>query len=90
MNKYKYKSSLYEFIYCIYTLTNSIWMLCMYASFTNRIAYLSWLLYPIVLVYPFFDKPFINNQYRKLNIVAGCHLGFTLAMVIIYYGFLEL
>lgn len=89
MSKYNYKSDFYRFIYCIYTLTNSIWMLCMYASFTNRIAYLSWLLYPIVLIYPYFDKPFIKNQYKSLNIVAGCHLGFTLAMTIIYYGLLD-
>lgn len=84
-----YRSRFYNFIYCTYTLTNAVWMLCMYASFTNRIAYLSWLMLPIVLIYPFFDYSFIPRQYKKLNIVAWCHIGFTLAMQIVYYGFLK-
>ncbi|MBD5269082.1 MAG: hypothetical protein HDS43_00435 [Bacteroides sp.] len=87
--KEKYSSKFYNLIYCTYLLSNSIWMLCMYASFTNRIAYLSWFMLPIVLVYPFFDKQFVINQYKKLNIVAWGHLGFTLFMNIVYYGFIK-
>lgn len=83
-----YRSKLYDTMYCTYLLTNSVWMLCMYAIFTNRIAYLSWLMLPIVLIYPFFDKPFIRHQYSGANRVAGWHLAFTLAMQIIYYGLL--
>lgn len=87
--KHNYHSSAYNLIYCTYLLTNSIWMLCMYASFTNRIAYLSWFMLPAVLCYPFFNKLFIPNQYKKLNIIAWIHLGFTLFMVYIYYGFIK-
>lgn len=83
---HNYKSATYQRLFNTYLLINSIWMLCMYASFTNRIAYLSWLMLPVVLVYPFFDKAFVPNQYRKLNSVAWFHLGFTLAMQVIYYG----
>lgn len=83
-----YRSKLYDTMYCTYLLTNSVWMLCMYANFTNRIAYLSWLMLPIVLIYPFFDKPFMRHQYSGANRVAGWHLAFTLAMQIIYYGLL--
>lgn len=89
INKWRYSSKTYNFIYCLYLLTNSVWMLCMYASFTNRIAYLSWFMLPIVLIYPFFDKPFIRNQYRKLNVVVWCHLGFTLMMTYVYYIFIK-
>lgn len=80
-----YESSNYNFIWCLYVLVNSVWMLCMYASFTNRIAYLSWLMLPIVLIYPYFDKAFIPHQYRELNKVAWGHLLFTLFMTFIYY-----
>lgn len=83
-----YRSKLYDTMYCTYLLTNSVWMLCMYANFTNRIAYLSWLMLPIVLTYPFFDKPFMRHQYSGADRVAGWHLAFTLAMQIIYYGLL--
>ncbi len=84
-----YRSKTYNFIYSLYTLTNAVWLLCMYASFTNRIAYLSWLMLPIALTYPFFDSCFRPRQYRLANTVARCHLGFTLAMTIVYYGFLK-
>lgn len=84
--KKKYQSKLYDLIYCTYILVNSIWMLCMYASFTNRIAYLSWFMLPYVLVYPFFDKEFVTDQYSKLNKIAWVQLGFTLFMQIFYYG----
>jgi hypothetical protein len=84
-----YQSKFYTFIFNVYLLTNAIWMLCMYASFTNRIAYLSWFMLPIVLVYPFFDKQFVSRQYKKLNFVAGWHLMFTVLMQVIYYGLLK-
>lgn len=87
--KHGYKSSAYQYLFNTYLIVNSIWMLCMYASFTNRIAYLSWLMLPVVLVYPFFDKSFVQDQYKKVNTVAWIHLGFTLAMEIIYYGLLK-
>lgn len=87
--KQGYSSRFYNWIYCTYLLVNSIWMLCMYANFTNRIAYLSWLMLPIVLIYPFFDKLFVYNQYKKLNMVAWTHLGFTIMMQFVYYGFIK-
>lgn len=80
------KSKEYNFIYNIYVFTNAVWMLCMYANFTNRIAYLSWFLYPIVLVYPFFKEQFILRQYSALNKIVAFQLIFTLAMNYIYYG----
>lgn len=89
INTLRYRSKIYNLFYCTYLLTNSVWMLCMYASFTNRIAYLSWFMLPIVLIYPFFDKAFVINQYGKLNIVAWCHLGFTIMMQVVYYGFIK-
>lgn len=88
--KHGYNSRFYNWIYCTYIMTNAIWMLCMYANFTNRIAYLSWLMLPLVLVYPFFDKQFVKNQYKKLNIVAWGQLSFTIIIEVIYYGLLEL
>jgi hypothetical protein len=87
--KHGYRSKFYSFLFNVYLLTNGIWMLCMYASFTNRIAYLSWFMLPIVLIYPFFDKAFVPGQYRKLNYVAGWHLAFTIAMQVVYYGLLK-
>ena len=79
------QSRTYEFILSIYLTTNGVWMLCMYANFTNRIAYLSWFLYPFVLIYPFLNEDWGENKYRTFAWVAFLHLSFTLFMSIIYY-----
>lgn len=82
--KYKVQSTTYSFLLRLYIMVNAMWMLCMYASYTNRIAYLSWFMYPIVLLYPFIshDKNQLHGKYLRL--VVWCHLGFTLFMKFIY------
>ena len=83
--KQKIESEMYQFLLNLYLVTNSVWMLCMYANFTNRIAYLSWFLYPIVLIYPLLNLEIIPDQYKLLKKVVFAHLGFTLFMHFIYY-----
>lgn len=80
------KASRYEFWLRVYLIANSIWMLCMYASFTNRIAYLSWFLYPIVLIYPFFKFKWSVRQYVIGRNIAFAQLAFTLFMEFVYYA----
>ena len=84
--KYKFYDTTYSIIVRTYTFTNAIWLLCMYAPYTNRIAYLSWLMYPIVLIYPCL-KTQRNNfpLIEKRNWIVGLHLGFTLFMSFVYY-----
>jgi hypothetical protein len=60
-------------------------MLCMYAEFTNRIAYLSWLMLPIVLIYPLLNEDWGSGQYKTFQWVALGHLAFTLFLNYIYY-----
>ena len=88
--KQKLQSKMYNVILSLYLLTNSVWMLCMYSNFTNRISYLSWFLYPIVLLYPFVNIYWSNRQYTYLKYVVWGHLGFTLFMTVIFYGLLGL
>ena len=77
-------SPLYKDLLNLYLCLNGIWMLCMYANFTNRIAYLSWFLYPIVLIYPFLNEHWGKNRYKIFGWVMLGHLGFTLFMGLIY------
>lgn len=79
-------SDRYNFLLNLYLLTNGIWMLCMYASFTNRIAYLSWFMLPIVLIYPFINEKISDWQNEYLSRIALAHLSFTLFMAFIYYS----
>lgn len=78
-------SRLYKDLLNLYLCLNGLWMLCMYANFTNRIAYLSWFLYPIVLIYPFLQEQWGKSRYKTFGFVMLGHLGFTLFMNIIYY-----
>ncbi|WP_291593818.1 EpsG family protein [Bacteroides sp.] len=85
--KYQLEDRLYDMMLYMYLTCNGIWMLCMYAQFTNRIAYLSWFMYPILLVYPCYaivDKnhPLVLVRQK----VVLLHLAFTLFMVLIYYA----
>jgi hypothetical protein len=67
-------------------LLNALWMLCMYANFTNRIAALSWALYPIVIIYPYLsEKSNYPNKNMMFAVVMLLHLAFTLFMKFIYY-----
>lgn len=85
INKYKFQSDTYSLLLRLYTTTNAIWMLCMYASYTNRIAYLSWFMYPFVLLYPFVSREKNQLQGRYFRWVVYGHLGFTLFMFLIFY-----
>lgn len=87
-------------MYCVmvnmYLCTNGIWCLCMYASYCNRIAYLSWFMYPIVLIYPFLKEDLSGSplfkrqgQYTFFSNVMMYHLGFTLFMELVYYTILK-
>lgn len=70
---------LYLNILKIYVLTNAVWLLLMYANFTNRFAYLSWFLIPLLLVYPVVkDTRIIKSQNRFLWFVIIINLLFTL------------
>lgn len=77
-------SSTFDFIWCIYVLCNGVWLLCTYASFTNRIAYLSWFIYPFVLAYPFVNFAWSDRQEMYLRMCVYLHLGFTIFMNTIY------
>lgn len=83
--KRKIVNTTYSFIWSLYCVINAFWLICMYAQFTNRIAYLSWGLYPIVLCYPYLAIRFDKRQYKWLANIALLHVGFTLFMNTIYY-----
>lgn len=89
-------SNLYRTIMNMYLCTNGIWCLCMYASYCNRIAYLSWFMYPILLVYPFLKEDLSGSsvlkgksQYSYFTKVMMCHVAFTIFMEVIFYNFIK-
>jgi len=83
--KQKIVSKEYNLLLSFYLLTNSVWMLCMYSEFTNRIAYLSWFIYPVVLIYPFVTFLKGKRSSIPMKLVVYGHLFFTIFMTFIYY-----
>ena len=77
--------STYNFLLNTYTLSNSFWDMLMNAAFSNRFAYLSWFMYPIVLAYPCLR---MNVWRKKQGATAGIilliHTLFTVFMVLFY------
>lgn len=51
--KRKIEDKIYAFIFNSYIAGNAVWLLCMYANYSYRFAYLSWGLYPVLIIYPF-------------------------------------
>ena len=77
-----FKRKLYDKTYLIllgtYMYANSFWVLAIRAIFSNRIAYLSWFIYPIVLAYPLLNfEVFKKNHSKKTAWVLLAHFGFT-------------
>jgi hypothetical protein len=76
----------YSFIANTYIYANAFWVMMMQASYSNRFAYLSWFMLPIVLAYPCLR---MNVWGEKQGYVAATvlilHTGFTAFMEFIYY-----
>lgn len=66
-----------------YILCNSFWVMLIRSSFSNRFAYLSWFIYPMLLAYPLLKLPIWRRQGENLNWIMLANLGFTYFMWII-------
>lgn len=84
--KRKVNNEMLSFLLNTYLLCNSFWILVIRASFSNRFAYLSWFIYPILLAYPLLEVKFSNYQKKWLCCVMLAHISFTAIMHFIYYA----
>jgi len=66
-----------------YILSNSFWVMVNRAAFSNRFAYLSWFMYPLVIAYAMIRLHLWESQDRKAALVLLAHVGFTLGMHIV-------
>lgn len=76
----------YELLLNTYTLSNAFWVMVIRANFSNRFAYLSWFMYPIVLAYPLLKLNIWDEEQGKyLKNIMLAHVGFTWFMQTIYW-----
>ena len=75
----------YACLLSTYLLSNSFWIMVIRASFSDRFAYLSWFLYPIVIAYPLLKMDIWGEKQGTNSCrVLLAHLAFTLFMNFIY------
>lgn len=72
------RNATYEFLLNTYTLSNAFWVMVIRANYSNRFAYLSWFLYPVVLAYPLLKiNVWGEIQGKRLSQIMLAHVGFT-------------
>ena len=75
----------YSILLSTYLLSNSFWIMVIRASFSDRFAYLSWFLYPVVIAYPLLKMDIWGErQGKNACLVLLGHLVFTLFMTFVY------
>lgn len=75
--KKKFSDNLYILLLNTYIIANTFWILIIDVPFSNRFAYLSWFLMPILIIYPFLKYPFIINRSKKIAFSLLLYFGFT-------------
>lgn len=68
-----------------YILCNAFWVMVIRSSFSNRFAYLSWFIYPVVMAYPLLRMNLWKDQDRKTALILFLYSGFTFFMFFIFY-----
>ena len=76
----------YRVLSVTYCLANAFWVMVIRASFSNRFAYLSWFLYPIIIAYPLVNIDTWEDQDRKTGYILLAYAGFTFLMSTVYWG----
>lgn len=79
------KDNWYNVIVTTYCLSNAFWVIVIRSSYSNRFAYLSWFLYPIVIAYPLINLPVWEDQDKKTGQILLAYAGFTAFMELIYW-----
>ena len=79
------KDNWYDAICTVYCVCNAFWVLVIRSAFSNRFAYLSWFLYPIVIAYPLVNMPIREDQDRFTGWILLAYAGFSVFMWFIFW-----
>lgn len=85
LSKVKSPGKSYVLLLNTYIIANMFWVLVNRAPFSDRFAYLSWFLYPVIVVYPFLKMNIVSHQSSIMCKLLLIVTGFTLLMKLVYY-----
>jgi hypothetical protein len=90
------RDRIYRVLIMAFLLTNSFWLLVIYAAYSDRFAYLSWFILPWIITYPFTPRKIVRNsagivpvRKLRLGLLAAAllaHFAFTFFMYKVYYN----
>lgn len=86
----RFRSVFYHWIYNAYLIANAFWVLVIRAEYTDRFAYLSWFMFPILLLYPLLTQQLYPDVYKQKQMIVYVLMGqfaFTYYMYFAYNGF---
>ena len=81
----KFRDKTYHVIAVTYILCNAFWLMVIRAAYSNRFAYLSWFIYPLVIFYPLLRMNLWKDQDRRTALILFAYSGFMFFMFFIYY-----
>lgn len=81
--KKKITDPFYIHVFGIYCIANAFWILVITAAFSNRFAYLSWFLMPVIFAYPMFRYKIWKEQYKIFGAIIFVYFMFTYFMNVI-------
>lgn len=81
--KRNFKDRAFNIIAITYILANAFWVMVIRASYSNRFAYLSWFIYPLVICYPLLRMNIWEDQDKKTAQILLAYAGFTFFMFLI-------
>lgn len=84
--KRNFQDLTYNLIANTYILANAFWIMVIRATFSNRFAYLSWFIYPLVIVYPLLRMNIWDKQDKWLAFILFAYAAFKFLMSFVYYG----
>lgn len=70
----------YQILAITYILANAVWVQMIRMPYTDRVAYLSWFLMPLLLAYPSIRIPLWTDQDRKAGLILLAVLSFSFIM----------
>ena len=75
----------YNALCVAYCLCNAFWIMVIRSAFSNRFAYLSWFMYPIIIAYPLVNLPVRDDQDRFTGWVLIAYAAFSVFMWFVFW-----
>lgn len=75
----------YNALCTVYILCNAFWIMVIRSAFSNRFAYLSWFLYPIIIAYPLVNRKLREDQDRFTGWVLLAYASFSVFMWFVFW-----